>query len=249
MAVAPSVAHNVVSAIEVILKRVTTSSLLNSRPEPRLVAISKTKPAEVVREAYDCGLRHFGENYVKELFEKANHPLLCDLENICWHFVGHLQKNKCNQLLSVPNLWIVETVDSTKLATALDNSWRLRKQQKNLSNEQLRVMLQVNTSGEESKHGCLPESALEVVKHIYDSCSQLEFCGLMTIGAANHDYSLGPNPDFATLVKLRSGVCQTFGLEEQNVELSMGMSADFEKAIAAGSTNIRVGKNIFGARQ
>ena len=130
------------------------------QPEPRLVAVTKTKPAEMVLEAYHNGQKHFGENYVQELVDKANHSLLVGLDGIRWHFIGHLQRNKCNNLTAVPHLWCVETVDSERLATSLDSSWKKRD-----SKEKLKVFVQVNTSDEESKHGCPPTKASEIIKH------------------------------------------------------------------------------------
>jgi len=140
-------------------------------------------------------------------------------------------------------LYIVETVDSIKLASALNSAW-----QKQQGGERLKVMIQVDTSGEASKHGCEPGSVAGVVSHIIGSCPQLEFIGLMTIGSMDHDPSTGPNPDFQKLIKCRSSVCEALSLDPMTVELSMGMSADFEHAISMGSTNVRVGSVIFGAR-
>ena len=220
-------------------KKVSTSG----QPSPRLVAVSKTKPPELVLEAYRNGQRHFGENYVQELVDKASHSLLAGLDDIRWHFVGHLQRNKCNHVTSVPHLWCVETVDSERLANSLDASWK-----KSKSKEKLKVFVQVNTSDEESKHGCHRDKASEIVRHIIEKCESLDFQGLMTIGKLGHDYSTGPNPDFEYLVETRCRVCKELGLREEQVELSMGMSADYEQAILAGSTNIRVGSTIFGSR-
>lgn len=218
-----------------------TAALLGQ--EPRLVAISKTKSAEMILCAYENGQRHFGENYVQELTEKALHPLLSGLGDIHWHFVGHLQRNKCNSLTSVHNLWAVETVDSQRLAVALDSSWKRRGYK-----HRLKVFVQVNTSGEESKYGCSQAEASALVRHIRENCGSLEFTGLMTIGRTGHDYSRGANPDFECLLQVRREVCRDLGLRANEVELSMGMSADYEQAIQAGSTNIRVGSSIFGAR-
>lgn len=208
---------------------------------PRLVAVSKTKPPELIREAYDNGVRHFGENYVQELIEKSRHPLLSGLD-IQWHFIGHLQSNKTNSLINgVPKLWMIETIDTPKLASAVSTSWsKLSREDK------LKVFVQVNSSGEDSKHGCPPEGVLELTRHIMDSCPYLEFCGLMTIGRLSHDYSGGPNPDFELMKGLQSKLVEQLKLD--NVELSMGMSGDYEEAIKSGSTNIRIGSNIFGAR-
>ena len=219
------------------------TSTIPGHPLPRLVAVSKTKLAEALLEAYHNGQRHFGENYVQELVEKSNHPLLIGLEDLHWHFIGHLQRNKCNQLTSVPHLWCVETVDSERLASSLDSSWAKREKK-----QKLKVFIQINTSSEDSKHGCPPEKASEIVRHVLEKCQNLEFRGLMTIGKIGHDYSSGDNPDFVHLVETRERVCKDVGLKVEQVELSMGMSSDFEHAILAGSTNIRVGSTIFGAR-
>lgn len=212
--------------------------------QPRLVAVSKTKPAEMVIEAYGHGQRTFGENYVQELLEKASNPtLLSSCPEIKWHFIGHLQKQNVNKLMAVPNLSVLETIDSVKLADKVNSSW-----QKKGSPERLKVMVQINTSGEDSKHGLLPSETVAVVEHIKASCPNLEFVGLMTIGSFGHDLSQGPNPDFQRLLSLRQELCEKLGLPVEQVELSMGMSVDFQHAIEVGSTNIRVGSTIFGER-
>lgn len=209
----------------------------------RLVAVTKTKPVEYIVAAYEHGQRHFGENYVQELVEKSNDPKIKNLTDIKWHFIGNLQRNKCNQLASVPNLHIVETVNSERLATHLNNCWG------KLNKPPLKVMVQLNTSQEQSKSGCPLDEYERIVGHVIHSCQHLEFSGLMTIGEFNYDYSQGPNPDFTCLVKSRKDIYEKFNLTVDEVELSMGMSADFEQAIAVGSNNVRVGSTIFGARE
>ncbi|XP_073910746.1 pyridoxal phosphate homeostasis protein isoform X3 [Castor canadensis] len=207
--------------------------------QPRLVAVSKTKPADMVMEAYGHGQRTFGENYVQELLEKASNPkILSSCPEIKWHFIGHLQKQNVNKLMdtfscqdslryllqwaewralplflitAVPNLFMLETVDSVKLADKVNSSW-----QKKGSPERLKVMIQINTSGENSKHGLPPSETIATVEHINAKCPSLEFVGLMTIGSFGHDLSQGPNPDFQ---------------------------------IEVGSTNIRIGSTIFGERE
>lgn len=212
--------------------------------EPRLVAVSKTKPADVVIEAYSHGQRTFGENYVQELLEKASNPkILSSCPEIKWHFIGHLQKQNVNKLMAVPNLFMLETVDSVKLADKVNSSW-----QKKGSPERLKVMVQINTSGEESKHGLPPSETVATVEHINAKCPSLEFVGLMTIGSFGHDLSQGPNPDFQMLVSLREELCKKLNIPTDQVELSMGMSMDFQHAIEVGSTNVRVGSTIFGER-
>lgn len=114
--------------------------------EPRLVAVSKTKPIAHIIEAYAAGQRHFGENYVKELEEKASSPEILDqCEDIKWHFIGHLQTNKINKVLALKNLHMIETVDSQKLASQLDKSWGKLFG----AASKLNVMIQINTSGED----------------------------------------------------------------------------------------------------
>lgn len=212
--------------------------------KPRLVAVSKTKPLVDIVEAYNSGQRHFGENYIQELAEKSsNEDALDKCPDIKWHFIGHLQRNKVNKLLSVPNLHMVETIDSAKLADAINSSWeRLEKKSK------LKTMVQINTSGEENKSGIAPSEATSLVKHIIEKCVNLEVCGLMTIGAYDYDTSLGPNPDFLKLLECHKEVTQALGVSPDTLELSMGMSSDFEHAIELGSTNVRIGSTIFGPR-
>uniref|UniRef100_A0A7N8XFQ8 Pyridoxal phosphate homeostasis protein n=1 Tax=Mastacembelus armatus TaxID=205130 RepID=A0A7N8XFQ8_9TELE len=213
---------------------------------PRLVAVSKTKPPEMVVEAYKQGQRNFGENYVIFLSLSVSLQILESCPEIKWHFIGHLQKNNVNKLLAVPNLFFVETVDSVKLADRVNSSWqRLR----GASMQRLKVMVQINTSGEHSKHGLPPEETVNTVKHIVTQCSALHFSGLMTIGHYGYDLTLGPNPDFQMLLSRRQEVCNILNLPLEEVELSMGMSTDFEHAIEVGATNVRVGSIIFGNRE
>nr|KAF6428273.1 pyridoxal phosphate binding protein [Rousettus aegyptiacus] len=181
---------------------------------------------------------------VQELLEKASNPkILSSCPEIKWHFIGHLQKQNVNKLMAVPNLFMLETVDSMKLADKVNSSW-----QKKASSERLKVMVQINTSGEESKHGLLPSETVAMVEHINTKCPSLEFVGLMTIGSFGHDLSQGPNPDFQMLLSLREELCKKLNITADQVELSMGMSMDFQHAIEVGSTNVRIGSTIFGER-
>ncbi|KAJ9591005.1 hypothetical protein L9F63_027786, partial [Diploptera punctata] len=200
--------------------------------QPRLVAVSKTKPKELIIAAYEAGHRNFGENYVQELVDKSHDSEILErCKDIKWHYIGHLQRNKVNKVVAVPGIFLVETVDSDKLATTLDTAWAKQVEHKG----RLKVMLQVNTSAEEEKNGCPPESAVELAKHIRERCNNLELVGLMTIGSL-------------CLKKVRDSVCDALGLDCSALELSMGMSDDFEHAIEMGSTNVRVGSSIFGHR-
>uniref|UniRef100_A0A0X3P2Q5 Pyridoxal phosphate homeostasis protein n=2 Tax=Schistocephalus solidus TaxID=70667 RepID=A0A0X3P2Q5_SCHSO len=230
-----------------ILARMEAAYSKVTNPEqrfPTLVAVSKTKPSEAVIEAYECGQRIFGENYVQELYKKStDEKLLAQCPDIQWHFIGRLQSNKVKLLLSVPNLSIVETVSSLQMATLINKEWA--KHSSNL----LDILLQVNTSGEEQKGGVLASKVVELYKSISESCDRLRVRGLMTIGKYGYDPSLGPNPDFVSLVTCRDSLCRALGLPQTEVELSMGMSTDFEQAIELGSQFVRVGSSVFGCRQ
>ncbi|XP_066964455.1 pyridoxal phosphate homeostasis protein isoform X1 [Macrobrachium rosenbergii] len=240
----------VARALKHVIERVAVATQKRNQdvaalfPQPRLVAVSKTKPKEMIVEAYSSGQRHFGENYVQELVDKGHdEEMLATCPDIKWHMIGHLQSNKVNKVVSVPNLYCIETIDTAKLATAVNNAAG-----KHLKDEKLVVFVQVNTSGEENKSGVNPDSVNDLVSHVLKNCPNLKLAGLMTIGAFDHDLSKGPNPDFQCLLKCRAEVCEAQCMEPKDIELSMGMSNDFEHAIDVGSTNVRVGSTIFGAR-
>ena len=225
------------------LKYKNLNSHLLTRP-PRLVAVSKTKPIGLILEAYRAGQRSFGENYVQELYEKATNPLLLqNCRGIQWHFIGHLQRKNAKLLCQVPKLFLCESVDSEKLADTLNS------QCVKCGVDILRVMVQVNTSREDNKFGCDPSCCPALVNHIITNCPKLSFTGLMTIGKFGYDAdTMGVNPDFLELSKCRDVVCRDLRIEIETVELSMGMSSDYEHAIELGSNNVRVGTAIFGSR-
>ncbi|XP_042461407.1 pyridoxal phosphate homeostasis protein-like [Zingiber officinale] len=236
---APAVEGAAATALRSVLSRVQRAAERSGRSpdQVRVVAVSKTKPVSLIRQVYDAGHRCFGENYVQEIVEKAP-QLPSDIE---WHFIGNLQSNKVKTLLAgVPNLDMFESVDDEKIANHLDRMVA------NLGRKPLKVLVQVNTSGEESKYGVNPSGCLQLVKHVKFGCPNLIFSGLMTIGML--DYTSTPE-NFRTLSDCRSEVCRELGIPEDQCELSMGMSADFEQAVEMGSTNIRVGSTIFGARE
>ncbi|RHY25002.1 hypothetical protein DYB32_008568 [Aphanomyces invadans] len=199
------------------------SELLAASPwkqECTLVAVSKTKPVADIETAYALDQRHFGENYIQELVEKAP---LCP-SDVQWHFIGHLQSNKVKTLVKeVPNLYMVETVDSIKLANKLDKAWGEKQ-----SGSPLRVMVQVNTSGEVQKSGVPPADCVELAAHIHGSCENLTLSGLMTIGRFDDDTS----DCFESLVACRTEVAKALSVDEASVQLSMGMSDDFESAVS-----------------
>ncbi|KAM1797148.1 hypothetical protein ACFX11_037296 [Malus domestica] len=227
------------AALRSVLQRIQQAAEKSARKaqDIRVVAVSKTKPVSLLRQVYEAGHRCFGENYVQEIVEKA--PQLP--EDIEWHFIGNLQSNKVKPLLTgVPNLAMVESVDDEKIANRLDHVVG------SIGRKPLKVLIQVNTSGEESKFGVEPSGCVELAKHVTSGCPNLEFCGLMTIGML--DYTSTPE-NFETLANCRTEVCKALGIPEEQCELSMGMSSDFELAIEMGSTNVRIGSTIFGPRE
>ncbi|KAJ1396357.1 hypothetical protein B484DRAFT_458910 [Ochromonadaceae sp. CCMP2298] len=234
VAEAPTV---VLNANEVGRRAVAAAEKASRAPESvRLVCVSKTKPAEAIQQLYDAGYRHFGENYFQELVEKAA-LLPSDIE---WHFIGHLQSSKAAKLVKeVPGLAAIETVDTAKLAGKLNNACAAAER------SPLSVFLQVDTSGEDTKSGVSPGPELmELVAYIKEQCPLLNIAGLMTIGAPG-DFSC-----FDRLVEAREEVAAALTIDGEKplLELSMGMSGDFEAAIERGATSVRVGSTIFGAR-
>ena len=203
------------------------------RSPVKLVAVSKTKPPACILELYKAGHRDFGENYVQELVAKA-----ADLpKDINWYFIGHLQSGKAKGLLKdVPNLHCIETIDSEKIASKINAGIESG------SRPPLEVLIQVHTSSEETKSGVAPSEVVGLADFIINSCPQLQLKGLMTIGAPE-DPSC-----FDILQQCRTSLSQHLNVDPSTLELSMGMSSDFEAAIAHGSTSVRVGSTIFGAR-
>jgi pyridoxal phosphate enzyme (YggS family) len=202
----------------------------------RLVAVSKTKPLELLKEAYKSGQRIFGENYAQELVEKAAEMGESDVQ---WHFIGGLQSNKANMLVKgvVPyGKLVVETVGSLKVAKKLDNAMS------DFDGQKLDIFVQVNTSEEESKSGLSPKEAVELCQQITKECGNLRLLGVMTIGAP------GDTNCLESLAECRELVAKALDMSPSDLGLSMGMSGDYEVAIQKGSTNVRVGSTIFGAR-
>lgn len=214
-----------------------------------MIAVSKLKPATDVLALHQPPTSHadFGENYAQELTEKAH--LLP--KSIRWHMIGALQTNKCKPLAEqIPNLWCVSSVDTAKKADALEKG-RAALAEKQQLDEKLRVLVQINTSGEESKSGVEPADAAELCRHVREKCPLLQLRGLMTIGAIARNQTTTEeteNEDFVSLRECRDRVAKELGVDAEEMELSMGMSSDFEGAIAQGSDEVRVGTTIFGQR-
>lgn len=212
------------------------------RSDLLLLAVSKLKPASDIKILYDHGVRHFGENYVQELVEKA-HMLPSDIQ---WHFIGGLQTNKCKDLAKVKNLAFVETVDSLKKAKKL-NEARLKF---NSDAAPVSCNVQINTSSESQKSGLQDEEEIfEIISFFLDENTRnIELNGLMTIGSWDTSHLDDPNAenaDFKRLVEWKDKIDAEFGT---NLRLSMGMSSDFEKAVKQGTSEVRIGTDIFGTR-
>ena len=205
-----------------------------SPEEILLIGVSKTHPAEAVREAYDAGLRHFGENRVQEWEGKL--PALADLQGT-WHLIGHLQSNKAARAAKA--FHSIDSVDDWALAQRLERAQADKKDGK-----KLRVLLEVHLGGEESKSGA-NEAELPALAERVLSCEHLHLAGLMCIPPFRENPEEA-RPFFEALRKHRDALEQRLGTRLP--VLSMGMSHDFAVAISEGATEIRVGTAIFGTR-
>ena len=201
-----------------------------------VVAVGKTHPPEDFIPVIESGIRHFGESRVQEAEEKI--PEIAG-ENLIWHMIGHLQRNKAKNAIHIFDQ--LHSLDSQRLAKRL---------QKQLGKEQIdrfSTFIQVNTSGEESKYGLRPEALEPVMEFIGAECSRLVVNGLMTMAPLT-DNENTIRRTFARLRELR----ETFDTRQyQNINfeaLSMGMTNDFEIATEEGATHLRIGRAIFGER-
>ena len=193
-----------------------------------LLAVSKTKPAQAVREAYAAGMRDFGENYLQEALGKQAE--LTDLP-LSWHFIGPIQSNKTRAIAE--NFAWVHSVDRLKIAQRLS-------EQRPADLPPLNICIQVNVSGEASKSGCTPAD-LPALANAISALPRVKLRGLMAIPEPTDDRA-AQDAAFATVRDLQAGL--NLALDT----LSMGMSHDLESAIAQGATWVRIGTALFGAR-
>ncbi|MCB9091576.1 MAG: YggS family pyridoxal phosphate-dependent enzyme [Halobacteriovoraceae bacterium] len=203
------------------------SELVNAK----LLAVTKFRTQEEIEVLYDLGQRHFGENKVQELCEKA---LALDTKNdIHWHFIGNLQSNKVNQLLKVPNLYAIHSVDSLKLAEKLVSKEDLLK-------GPCKIFLEVKTSGEDEKHGFESLNEIKEAMAVFSSCKKFQLIGLMTMGRIRTE-------DLENEARICFKKLQNFKeqLGKPISELSMGMSSDYKIAIEEGSNWVRIGSKLF----
>jgi pyridoxal phosphate enzyme (YggS family) len=192
--------------------------------EITLLAVTKLFPAAVIREAWELGLREFGENYVQEFERKA--PEVADLAQARFHLIGHLQSNKSQKAAEL--FQVIQTVDSPKLARRLNGAGRA-----------LDVMLEVKLSQEETKSGADPVALAQLIEAVR-GCGNLRLLGLMTMPPWTEDPEAS-RPCFRRLREL----AERHGLRQ----ISMGMSHDLEAAIEEGATCVRVGTALFGKRR
>ena len=195
-----------------------------SRGDVTLIAVTKVFPASVIRDAYELGLREFGENYVQEFQGKANE--VSDLIGARFHLIGHLQSNKSK--IASELFDVIQTVDTPKLAQRLD-----------ADGKPLDVFLEVKLSAEDSKSGALPPELPALIDAV-KRCSHLRLAGLMTMPPWSDDAE--PSRPYFRALRL-------LGEQHGLAALSMGMSHDFEVAIEEGATHIRVGTALFGRRK
>lgn len=238
-----------IECVSKVLERIERAATRSGRSadDITLVAVSKTKPISAIIEAYNAGVRHFGENRAHELEQKAQQ--LVHLPDLQWHFIGRLQTRQSQPVAN--DAAAFHAVDRMKIAT------RLSSQLKQL-NRTLPIFIQVNVSGEESKagfdctdwqairHGKQGEMLIQTIKKI-SQLPGLEVRGLMTMAPYGAPEPI-TRPLFCRMRELSQWLQSTMPTLNLS-ELSMGMSADFEIAIEEGATCVRVGSAIFGARQ
>lgn len=222
---------NLKNVDEKITKACERSS--RNREDVTLIAVSKTKPIETLQEAYDLGVRVFGENKVQELTEKYD----ALPKDIHWHMIGHLQRNKVKYIIDKVDL--IHSVDSIRLAETIDKEAEKH-------NLVANILIEVNIAKEESKFGLMPEELDSFIDEIA-KLKHVQVKGLMTIAP------FVENPEenrtiFADLRKLSVDIAKK-NIDNVNVSiLSMGMTNDYEVAVEEGATLVRVGTGIFGAR-
>jgi pyridoxal phosphate enzyme (YggS family) len=219
--------------LESVQSRIADAARRSGRPVEaiRLIAVTKKTPLEWVRALVACGVRDLGENYPQELWPRSE-ALAEQKDSIRWHLIGHLQSNKVKKTL--PLVRLIHSVDSLKLLRALDEAARAL-------TDPPSVCLQVNTSGEPSKHGWTPEEILSDAESIR-SCKTIPVIGLMTMAALGTTAETARG-SFARLRELRDRLQREADLPL--LELSMGMSNDFETAIEEGATLLRIGSGLF----
>jgi pyridoxal phosphate enzyme (YggS family) len=230
-----SISENIAQVQERIAKAARRAG--RSVDEIALMAVTKTHPPERIRQAYEAGLRLFGENRMQEFAGKTS--ALANLSGAEWHMIGHLQTNKAGKTVELFSA--VDSVESVKLAEKLNTAAQA-------AGKRLSVLIEVNIGGEEAKSGvALGSQEFEAILKAAPRLEALEFRGLMTVPPYTDDPE-GVRPHFRKLRDLRNAIASRKLPAISMDVLSMGMSHDFEVAIEEGSTCVRVGTSIFGQR-
>jgi hypothetical protein len=229
----PASQNTIAQNIQSVRKQIRELETKYGRPSGsvQLLAVSKTRPIEDINDALSENQLHFGENYLQDALTKIDASTESDIE---WHFIGPIQSNKTRQIAE--NFQWVHTIDRLKIAQRLS-------EQHGAELPPLNICIQVNVSDEDSKSGVSLDEALPFAKQIA-SLPNITLRGLMTIPASSNDFEQQRKP-FQILRKLKDKI-QSEGIALDT--LSMGMSNDMEAAIAEGSTMVRIGTAIFGAR-
>ena len=203
------------------------------REDVTLIAVSKTKPVEMLKEAYDFGVRVFGENKVQEIVDKYD----ALPKDISWHMIGHLQRNKVKYIIDKVDM--IHSVDSLRLAETIEKEAA----KKDII---MKILIEVNVAKEESKFGVMPEEVDNIVSQI-SQLPHIRICGLMTIAP----FVENPEENRIYFNRLRNIAVDIERKKSDNVFmsiLSMGMTNDYEVAIEEGATMVRVGTGLFGMR-
>ncbi|MCR5405295.1 MAG: YggS family pyridoxal phosphate-dependent enzyme [Lachnospiraceae bacterium] len=218
-----------------VLKNIADSEERSGRKkgDVTLIAVSKTKPVEMIKEVYDLGVRDFGENRVQELTEKYD-KLPSDIR---WHLIGHLQTNKVKYIID--KAYMIHSVDSLKLANEISREAVKHSVTAN-------ILIEVNVSGEESKFGVSPEDLEDLIRKI-SVLPAIRIRGLMTVAP----YVVDSEENRQIFIKMKQFAVDITRKNIDNVNmdcLSMGMSGDYTVAVEEGATFVRVGTSIFGER-
>ena len=247
-----------IKAMSRVLERVEAALQLRSddaasTSAPRVVTfVPPNFSLTMIVDCYQAGLRHFGETTPHELIRKAEaEDILQHCPDIKWHFYGPLQPSVAtSRLVKAPNLYMIESVHNDTLATVLDQSAASVKRE-----SLLKVMVQVAASEKEEKLGLLaPSSSYRLCQHIVEDCPYLELCGLMVNTSSSGNASTNNDSEsnetfdeeFQALATARLDVCRTLQMEVEELQLSVGGSWDFERAIELGSSNVRIDLEALG---
>ncbi|MGN0288343.1 MAG: YggS family pyridoxal phosphate-dependent enzyme [Lachnospiraceae bacterium] len=219
--------------VKSVLQKIEEANQKKEGKGASLIAVSKTKPVEDIRQVYDCGIRDFGENKVQEILEK--YDLLP--KDIRWHMIGHLQRNKVKYI--VDKVALIHSVDSLRLAQEIDKEAAKK-------GIVMPVLIEINIAAEDSKYGVSPKDCEELIRQI-STLSSVRIKGLMTV--APYVENAEENRQYFKIMKQLYVDIINKNIDNVDMEfLSMGMTGDYQVAIEEGADYVRVGTGIFGER-